>query len=83
MDQKELKQYLETANPEQRLALAKAGVIMAVMQEKLRMGFTNDEVATILAMDDKNQVDEDMLESWKRQLDRFEDALSDEIRQGD
>jgi hypothetical protein len=82
MDQKELKNYLETASPEQRLALAKAGVIMAIMQEKLRMGFTNDEVATVLAMDDKNQIDEDMLDSWKRQLERFEEALSDEIRQG-
>ena len=82
MDQQELKTYLESANAEQRLALAKAGVIMAIMQEKLRMGFTNDEVATILAMDDQNQVDADMLESWKRQLERFEEALSDEIRQG-
>ena len=82
MDQQELKTYLESANADQRLALAKAGVIMAIMQEKLRMGFTNDEVATILAMDDQNQVDADMLESWKRQLERFEEALSDEIRQG-
>ncbi len=82
MDQQELKTYLESANADQRLALAKAGVIMAIMQEKLRMGFTNDEVATILAMDDANQVDPDMLESWKRQLERFEDALGDEIRQG-
>ncbi len=82
MDQKELKQYLETASPEQRLALAKAGVIMAVMQEKLRMGFTIEEVATVLAMDGKNRIDDAMLDSWKQQLERFEEALGDEIRKG-
>ncbi len=82
MDAQELKQYLETATPEQRLALAKAGVIMAIMQEKLRMGFTIEEVATVLAMDDKNRIDETMLDSWKQQLERFEEALGDEIRKG-
>lgn len=82
MDQQELKQYLESATPEQRMALAKAGVIMAIMQEKLRMGFTNEEVATVLAMDEKNRVDEAMLDSWKQQLERFEEALGDEVRKG-
>lgn len=82
MDQQELKQYLDTATPEQRLALAKAGVIMAIMQEKLRMGFTNEEVATVLAMNEKSEIDESMLDSWKQQLERFEEALGDEIRKG-
>ena len=80
MDQDQLKQYLETATPEQRIALAKAGMMMAIMQEKLRMGFTNEEVALVLAMDDQNAVDEEAKEAWQKRLQRFEDALGDDIR---
>ena len=80
MDQDQLKEYMDTATPEQRLALAKAGMMMAIMQEKLRMGFTNEEVALVLALDDENAVDEDLKAAWQKRLQRFEDALGDDIR---
>ena len=48
-DSAQLREMVERATPEQRLALAKAGITLAVLQEKLRMGFTNEEVATVLA----------------------------------
>ena len=80
MDQDQLKEYMETASPEQRLALAKAGMMMAILQEKLRMGFTNEEVALVLALDDDNAVDEELKATWQKRLQRFEDALGDDIR---
>jgi len=52
----ELREMVERATPEQRLALAKAGITLAVLQEKLRMGFTNEEVATVLATDENDDV---------------------------
>lgn len=80
MDQDQLKEYMETASPEQRIALAKAGMMMAIMQEKLRMGFTTEEVALVLAMDDESAIDEELKEAWQKRLQRFEDALGDDIR---
>lgn len=74
----ELREMTERATPEQRLALAKAGITLAVLQEKLRMGFTNEEVATVLATDENDDVITEAYELWRQRLEQFTETLNDE-----
>ena len=80
----ELREMVERATPEQRLALAKAGITLAVLQEKLRMGFTNEEVATVLATDESDEVITEAYELWRQRLEQLtethkgEGGLNDE-----
>ena len=74
----ELREMVEHATPEQRLALAKAGITLAVLQEKLRMGFTNEEVATVLATDENDDVVTEAYELWRQRLEQFTETLNDE-----
>ena len=74
----ELREMVERATPEQRLALAKAGITLAVLQEKLRMGFTNEEVATVLATDENDDVVTEAYELWRQRLEQFTETLNDE-----
>ena len=73
-----LREMVERATPEQRLALAKAGITLAVLQEKLRMGFTNEEVATVLATDEDDEVITEAYELWRQRLEQFTETLNDE-----
>ena len=73
----ELREMVERATPEQRLALAKAGITLAVLQEKLRMGFTNEEVATVLATDENDDVVTEAYELWRQRLEQFTETLND------
>ncbi len=77
-DATHLREMAERATPEQRLALAKAGITLAVLQEKLRMGFTNEEVATVLAMDEDDEVITEAYELWRQRLEQFTETLNDE-----
>lgn len=74
----ELREMAERATPEQRLALAKAGITLAVLQEQLRMGFTNEEVATVLATDEEDEVITEAYELWRQRLEQFTETLNDE-----
>ena len=74
----ELREMTERATPEQRLALAKAGITLAVLQEKLRMGFTNEEVATVLATDENDDVITEAYELWRQRREQFTETLNDE-----
>ena len=74
----ELREMVERATPEQRLALAKAGITLAVLQEKLRMGFTNEEVATVLATDENDDVVTEAYELWRQRPEQFTETLNDE-----
>ena len=74
----ELREMVERATPEQRLALAKAGITLAILQEKLRMGFTNEEVATVLATDENDDVVTEAYELWRQRLEQFTETLNDE-----
>ena len=74
----ELREMVERATPEQRLALAKAGITLAVLQEQLRMGFTNEEVATVLATDENDDVVTEAYELWRQRLEQFTETLNDE-----
>ena len=74
----ELREMVERATAEQRLALAKAGITLAVLQEKLRMGFTNEEVATVLATDENDEVIAEAYELWRQRLEQFTETLNDE-----
>ncbi len=77
-DAAHLREMVEQATPEQRLALAKAGITLAVLQEKLRMGFTNEEVATVLATDEDDEVITEAYELWRQRLEQFTETLNDE-----
>ena len=74
----ELREMVERATPEQRLALAKAGITLAVLQEQLRMGFTNEEGATVLATDENDDVVTEAYELWRQRLEQFTETLNDE-----
>ena len=79
----ELREMVERATAEQRLALAKAGITLAVLQEKLRMGFTNEEVATVLATDEDDKGITEASELGRQRLEQFTETLSDEGQRND
>ena len=57
-DEDELLAAIQGGSDDQRLALALGGVTVAILQEQRRMGFTDQDVATILAMDHDGEVDQ-------------------------
>ena len=78
----DLKELMEQATPDQRLALAKGGITLAILQEQLRMGFSDDEVATVIALRDDNSVNEEAKFLWLKRLAEYREAL-EEAQSGD
>lgn len=79
MTPEELRAAVDEADPDQRLALAKGGVTLAILQEQVRMGFTDDEVASVLAMNEDNTVNAEMKFIWLKKLERFRNAMGDDL----
>ena len=79
----ELKAAVAGADADQRLALAKGGITLAILQEQVRMGFSDDEVASVLAMKDDNSLNEEMKFLWLKKLARYREALEENLSTGD
>lgn len=79
MSQDQFKELMENATPDQRLALAKGGVILAVLQEQVRMGFSQDEIASVLSMREDNSINEEMKFIWLKRLATYHEAMASEL----
>lgn len=79
MAQDEFTGLMENATPDQRLALAKGGLILAILQEQVRMGFTEDEVATVLSLREDMSVNEEMKFIWLKRLATYHEAMATEL----
>ena len=73
--QEDLQKIVEQADARQRIALARVGLLMAIYQEKQRMGYSADEVAIALTLDEDGSLDEDLCDRWRARIERFEAAL--------
>ena len=70
-DEDELRAAIQGGSDDQRLALALGGVTVAILQEQRRMGFTDQDVATILAMDHDGEVDQKLYAVWLERLAKY------------
>lgn len=73
--QEDLQRIVEQADARQRIALARVGLLMAIYQEKQRMGYSADEVAIALTLDEDGSLDEGLYDRWRARIQRFETAL--------
>ena len=67
----DLRDMAEEAEGEKRFALVVSGLVVAVMQEQRRMGFADQDVATILAMDHDGEVDKKLYGVWLERLAKY------------
>jgi len=70
-DEDELRDTIRGGSDDQRLALALGGVTVAILQEQRRMGFADQDVATVLAMDHDGEVDQKLYGVWVERLARY------------
>ena len=70
-DEEELRETIQGGSDDQRLALALGGITVAVLQEQRRMGFADQDVATILAMDHDGEVDQKLYAVWLERLAKY------------
>ncbi len=70
-DEDELRETIQGGSDDQRLALALGGVTVAILQEQRRMGFADQDVATVLAMDHDGEVDQKLYGVWVERLARY------------
>ena len=70
-DEDELREAIRGGSDDQRLALALGGVTVAILQEQRRMGFADQDVATVLAMDHDGEVDQKLYGVWLERLARY------------
>ena len=70
-DEDELREMATGGLTEQRLALALGGVTVAILQEQRRMGFSDQDVATVLAMDHDGEVDKKLYAVWVERLAKY------------
>ena len=77
-DEDELRHTIRGGSDDQRLALALGGVTVAILQEQRRMGFADQDVATILAMDHDGEVDQKLYGVWLERLARYRLAIFSE-----
>ena len=70
-DEEELKETIQGGSTDQRLALALGGISVAILQEQRRMGFADQDVATVLAMDHDGEVDKKLYAVWLERLSKY------------
>lgn len=70
-DEDELRETIQGGSDDQRLALAMGGVTVAILQEQRRMGFADQDVATIIAMDHDGEVDQKLYVVWLERLAKY------------
>lgn len=70
-DEDELRETIQGGSDDQRLALTLGGVTVAILQEQRRMGFADQDVATVLAMDHDGEVDQKLYGVWVERLARY------------
>lgn len=70
-DEEELREIARDGVTEQRLALALGGVTVAILQEQRRMGFADQDVATVMAMDHDGEVDQKLYGVWLERLAKY------------
>ena len=71
----DLRDMAEEAEGEKRFALVVSGLVVAVMQEQRRMGFSDAEAASALALDADGQIDSRMYATWRERLSRYRRLL--------
>lgn len=70
-DEDELREIARDGLTEQRLALSLGGVTVAILQEQRRMGFADQDVATVIAMDHDGEVDKKLYAVWLERLAKY------------
>ena len=74
-DEDALRETIRSGSDDQRLALALGGVAVAILQEQRRMGFADQDIATVLAMDHDGEVNQKLYGVWVERLARYRLAL--------
>ena len=77
-DEDQLRDTIQSGDENQRLALALGGISVAILQEQRRMGFADQDVATILAMDHDGEVDQKLYAVWLERLAKYRLAFFSE-----
>ncbi len=70
-DEDELRDTIQGGTTDQRLALALGGITVAILQEQRRMGFADQDVATVLAMDHDGNIDQKLYAVWLERLAKY------------
>ena len=70
-DEGELRDVIKDGSDAQRLALALGGITVSIIQEQRRMGFADQDVATILAMDHDGEIDQKLYAVWLERLAKY------------
>ena len=77
-DEDQLRDTIRGGDENQRLALALGGISVAILQEQRRMGFADQDVATVLAMDHDGEVDQKLYAVWLERLAKYRLAFFSE-----